>query len=66
MRKMKEDRNRRKVKIWIGTLNVVTMTRKERELNDVMEWRKVDILCVRETKKKGIKAKNIKNGYKLF
>ena len=33
-----------------GTLNVVTITRKSKELADMMERRKVDILCVQETR----------------
>ena len=34
-------------------------------LADVMERRKVDILCVQETKWKGSKARNIGGGFKL-
>ena len=32
----------------------------------MMERRKVDILCVQETRWKGTKARNIGGGYKLF
>ncbi|KAK3548037.1 hypothetical protein QTP70_003054 [Hemibagrus guttatus] len=39
---------------------------KGRELADVMERRKVDILCVQETKWKGSKARSIGAGFKLF
>ena len=35
--------------IRIGTLNVGTTTGRSREVADVMERRKVDILCVQET-----------------
>ncbi|TRY54571.1 hypothetical protein DNTS_001573 [Danionella cerebrum] len=42
------------------------MTGKGRELADMMERRKVDILCVRETRWKGSKARSIGGGYKLF
>ncbi|KAK3560903.1 hypothetical protein QTP86_022909 [Hemibagrus guttatus] len=45
----------------IGLLN-----RKGRELADVMERRKVDILCVQETRWKGSKARSIGAGFKLF
>ena len=50
----------------VGTLNVGTMTGKGRELADMMERRKVDILCVQEIKWKGSKARNIGGSYKLF
>ncbi|KAK3564765.1 hypothetical protein QTP86_025281 [Hemibagrus guttatus] len=39
---------------------------KGRELADVMERRKVDILCVQETRWKGSKARSIGTGFKLF
>ncbi|KAF7697030.1 hypothetical protein C0J45_13436 [Silurus meridionalis] len=42
------------------------MTGKGREIADIMEWRKVDMLCVQETKWKGSKARNIGGGFKLF
>ncbi|KAI5612991.1 hypothetical protein C0J50_4233, partial [Silurus asotus] len=42
------------------------MTDKGREIDDMMERRKVDMLCVQETKWKGSKARNIGSGFKLF
>ena len=45
--------------IRVGTLNIGTMTGRERELADMMERRNVDILCLQETKWKGSKARNI-------
>ncbi|MCJ8739500.1 hypothetical protein PDJAM_G00047920 [Pangasius djambal] len=42
------------------------MTGKGRELADMMERRKVDILCVQETRWKGSKACSIGAGFKLF
>ncbi|KAK3572941.1 hypothetical protein QTP86_010545 [Hemibagrus guttatus] len=39
---------------------------KGRELADMMERRKVDILCVQETSWKGSKARSIGAGFKLF
>uniref|UniRef100_A0A7N6AN85 Endonuclease/exonuclease/phosphatase domain-containing protein n=1 Tax=Anabas testudineus TaxID=64144 RepID=A0A7N6AN85_ANATE len=42
------------------------MTGKGRELADMMERRKVDVLCVQETRWKGSKARSIGGGYKLF
>ncbi|KAK3557740.1 hypothetical protein QTP86_000310 [Hemibagrus guttatus] len=42
------------------------MTGKGRELADMMERRKVDILCVQETRFQGSKARSIGAGFKLF
>ncbi|KAI5625322.1 hypothetical protein C0J50_15181 [Silurus asotus] len=56
----------RRVEIRVATLNVGTMTGKGREVADMMERRKVDMLCVQETKWKGSKARNIGGGFKLF
>ncbi|KAI5107453.1 hypothetical protein C0J45_3091 [Silurus meridionalis] len=56
----------RTVEVRVGTLNVGTMTGKGREGADMMERRKVDMLCVQETKWKGSKARNIGGGFKLF
>ena len=48
----------------VGTLNVGTMSDKGRELAEMRVKRKVDILCVQETKWKGSKARNIGDGCK--
>jgi exonuclease III len=65
--KRKEEKRRgRRVNLVVGSLNVGTMTGKGRELADLMERRKVDVLCVQETKWRGSKAKKIGGGYKLF
>ena len=45
--------------IRVGTLNIGTMTRRGRELVDMMEQRNVDILCLQETKWKGSKARTL-------
>ena len=50
----------------IATLNVGSMTGRGREIADMMERRRVNILCVQETKWKGAKAREIGGGYKLF
>ncbi|KAK3542720.1 hypothetical protein QTP70_000097 [Hemibagrus guttatus] len=68
-RRVHRQRGKRKGKsvgLRIGTLNVGTMTGKGRELADMMERRKVDILCVQETRWKGSKARSIGAGFKLF
>ena len=49
-----------------ATLNVGSMTDKGIELVDMMERRKVDILCMQETKWKGSKARSIGGGFKLL
>ncbi|KAK3531142.1 hypothetical protein QTP70_013244 [Hemibagrus guttatus] len=46
--------------------NQTFSARKGRELADMMEGRKVDILCVQETRWKGSKARSIGAGFKLF
>ncbi|KAK3572375.1 hypothetical protein QTP86_032601, partial [Hemibagrus guttatus] len=45
---------------------VVAAKGKGRELADMMERRKVDILCVQETRWKGSKTRSIGAGFKLF
>ena len=50
----------------MGTLNIGTMTRRGRELADMMERRNVDILCLQETKWKGSKARKIGGECKIF
>ena len=42
------------------------MTGKGRELADMMVKRKIEILCVQETRWKGSKARNIGYGCKIF
>ncbi|KAK3506225.1 hypothetical protein QTP70_002928 [Hemibagrus guttatus] len=64
--RQREKRKGKSVGLRIRTLNVGTMTGKGRELADVMERRKVDILCVQETRWKGGKARSIGAGFKLF
>ncbi|KAK3548736.1 hypothetical protein QTP70_018458, partial [Hemibagrus guttatus] len=64
--RQREKRKGKSVGLRIGTLNVGTMTGKGRELADMMERRKVDILCVQETRWKGSKARSIGAGFKLF
>lgn len=64
--RQREKRKAKSVDLRIGTLNVGTMTGKGREMVDMMERRKVDILCVQETRWKGSKARTIGSGFKLF
>ncbi|KAK3530456.1 hypothetical protein QTP86_024366, partial [Hemibagrus guttatus] len=64
--RQREKRKGKSVGLRIGTLNVGTMTGKGRELADMMERRKVDILCVQETRWNGSKTRSIGAGFKLF
>ena len=50
----------------IGTYYVGTITGKGRELAGMMTRRKLDILCVQETRWKGNKARELGDGCKLF
>ncbi|XP_051780692.1 uncharacterized protein LOC127527100 [Erpetoichthys calabaricus] len=64
--RQEERRKVKRVELRVGTLNVGSMTGKGRELADMMKRRKVDILCMQETKWKGSKASWIGGGLKLF
>ncbi|KAK3527991.1 hypothetical protein QTP86_013103 [Hemibagrus guttatus] len=64
--RQREKRKDKSLGLRIGTLNVGTMTEKGRELADMMERRKVDILCLQETRWKGSKALSIGAGFRLF
>ena len=55
MKKQREVWKGRRSLIRVGTLYIGTMTRRGRELEDIMERRNVDILCQQETKGKGVK-----------
>ena len=56
----------KKIKLRVATLNVGTMTRKGREVADLMERRGMDILCEQETRWKGKRAICIGRGYKFM
>ncbi|XP_063859148.1 craniofacial development protein 2-like [Scylla paramamosain] len=67
VRKKQERRKDREVEIRVGSLNVGTMTGKGRKLAaDMMEKRKIDVLCVQETKWRGSKGRLVGGGCKLF
>ncbi|XP_046862544.1 uncharacterized protein LOC124456042 [Xenia sp. Carnegie-2017] len=54
----------------VVTLNIRTLTGKSREIADMMKRRRIDILCIQETRwtggKSGGKARNIGESYKLY
>ncbi len=71
LKKIAQRRRRRDNKgkgktIRIATLNVGSMTGRGQEVVDFMERRKVNIMCVQETKWKGNKTKELGNGFKLL
>ena len=53
-------------KMRVGTLNVGSMPGRGRAIADLMNMRKVDILCVQETRWRGNKARKLGEGYKLI
>ena len=60
------EKEAKSVEVRAAPLNVVSITGEGRELVDMMERRKVDILCVQGTKWKGSKARSIGGGFKLL
>ena len=50
----------------IASLNIGTMTGKSRELADLMKTRRIDVMCLQETRWGGNKAREIGDGCKLF
>ena len=65
-RRRRRDNEGKGKTIRIATLNVGSMTGRGQEVVDFMERRKINIMCVHETKWKGSKARELRNGFKLF
>ena len=57
-------RSRREVRL--GSLNVGTTSGKEVEVVEMMERRRLEVLCIQETKWKGDRARTMMGGYKLL
>lgn len=53
-------------KVRFATLNVGTLTGKTKELASLFKRRRVDFICLQETRWTGTKARNIGEGYKLM
>ena len=73
MREGPEKRQRDKDKpcnMKTATLNIGTLTGKSREIEDMMNRRRIDILCLQETRwtggKSGGEARNLRDGVKLY
>ena len=72
LKKLAQRRKRRleREKMWkvmvAVTLNVGTMTGRGEEVVGIVERKKIDILCVQETRWMGQKAQETGNGYKLY
>ncbi|CAG4936579.1 unnamed protein product [Parnassius apollo] len=56
----------RNLKVRFATLNVGTLTGKTKELASLFKRRRVDFICLQETRWTGSKARNIGEGYKLM
>ncbi|CAG5055902.1 unnamed protein product [Parnassius apollo] len=56
----------RNLKVRFATLNVGTLTGKTKELASFFKRRRVDFICLQETRWTGSKARNIGEGYKLM
>ena len=50
----------------VGTINIGTLPGKGREIADLLDRRKMDILCLQETRWKGNRAKELAGGHKLL
>ncbi|VDO94583.1 unnamed protein product [Heligmosomoides polygyrus] len=50
----------------MGTLNVGTLTGRSREVTDLMKRRRIQVLCLQETRWEGAKAREIGEGVKLY
>ncbi|XP_046970411.1 craniofacial development protein 2-like [Vanessa cardui] len=66
VRRKKRARSVREVKLRYASWNVGTMSRRGRELADVLKRRRINAACLQETKWKGARAREIGEGYKLF
>ncbi|VDP12842.1 unnamed protein product [Heligmosomoides polygyrus] len=60
------ERPRLKKLVRLGTLNVGTLTGRSREVADLMKRRRIQVLCLQETRWKGAKAREIGEGVKLY
>ena len=65
-KRIEERKKAKKIRLNVISLNVGTMTGKKKDLADFMERRRVDILCVQETRWKGAKARCIDGEYKMW
>ena len=66
IKKQAQRRRQSETVMRVGTLNIGSMTGRGREVADMMKRRRVDILCVQETRWKGEKARELGDGYKLY
>ena len=65
--RLKKRVHRRKEReLRVGTINIGTLNGKSREIADLVDRRKVDILCLQETRWKGKKSRDLAGGHKLI
>ncbi|VDP39128.1 unnamed protein product [Heligmosomoides polygyrus] len=60
------ERSRLKKLVRLGTLNVGTLTGRSREVADLMKCRRIQVLCLQDTRWKGKKAREIGERVKLY
>ena len=58
--------NKNKVNFKCATLNLSSLTGKGKEVMDFMIRRKIDLLCIQETRWKGSASEDLGSGYKLL
>ena len=59
-------RQRHLCEVRMGSLNVGTMEGKALEVVEIMRRRKMEVLCVQETKWKGDRARKMAEGYNML
>ena len=55
-----------RIKMRLASLNVGSMTGKGREIVEVMQRRRIDVMSVQEVRWKGERAREVGEGYKIF
>ncbi|VDO64953.1 unnamed protein product [Heligmosomoides polygyrus] len=63
---LRAERPRLKKLVPLGTLNVGTLTGRSKEVTDLMKRRRIQVLCLQETRWKGAKVREIGEEVKLY
>ena len=62
----KRVQQRREREMRVGSINIGTLNGKSREIVDLVDQQKLEILCLQETQWKGKKSKDLAGGHKLI
>ena len=62
----KRVQQRREREMRVGSINIGTLNGKSREIVDLVDRQKLDILCLQETRWKGKKSKDLAGGHRLI